>query len=222
MQAIDLGLQVKPESRSKSVDEWRKRFRTEFSTRNNRSTKEATEEPADSFTNSLGMRFVPVPGTNVFFCTCLTRVRDFSNYAQETTSLTSEWDNPLFAFASRPPLAWWETALRFNNEMKKAAGQPVCPSDLCPVVGVSWENAVMFCSWLSSVENRKYRLPTDHEWSCAVGIGYLEDSEAPPFSKDAKMVNVYPWGSAWPPPSGAGNYSTLLKVDDFITCLGVV
>jgi len=34
----------------------------------------------------------------------------------------------------------------------------------------------------------KYRLPTDAEWSAAVG------------------GDKYPWGSQWPPPTGAGNY----------------
>ena len=44
--------------------------------------------------------------------------------------------------------------------------------------------------WLSGEEpSLTYRLPTDAEWSAAVG-----------------SVGKYPWGNAWPPPVGSGNY----------------
>jgi formylglycine-generating enzyme required for sulfatase activity len=33
-----------------------------------------------------------------------------------------------------------------------------------PVVNVSWMDAMAFCEWLSTKENRRYRLPTTGEW----------------------------------------------------------
>jgi formylglycine-generating enzyme required for sulfatase activity len=51
--------------------------------------------------------------------------------------------------------------------------------------------------------------------SCAVGIGSREKAGASPESKSGKIENVYPWGTQWPPPKGAGNYSQALQVDDF-------
>ena len=36
------------------------------------------------FINSLGMEFVPVPGTKVLFCRTETRVRDFEAYVKDT------------------------------------------------------------------------------------------------------------------------------------------
>jgi len=91
------------------------------------------------------------------------------------------------------------------------------------VVNVSWEDAVAFCEWLTEKEreagtitaSQRYRLPTDHEWSCAVGIGDRENAAAPPQSKDDKLGDIYPWGSQWPPPKNAGNYAASLKVDEF-------
>ena len=79
---------------------------------------------------------------------------------------------------------------------------------------MSWEDAVAFCEWLTEEDRKKrkigkdqrYRLPTDHEWSCAVGIGKDEDAELLPSAKSGKLPDVFPWGRDWPPPKGAGNY----------------
>jgi sulfatase modifying factor 1 len=39
--------------------------------------------------------------------------------------------------------------------------------DDCPVVNVTWNDAVAFCKWLSEREGKKYRLPTEAEWEYA-------------------------------------------------------
>lgn len=83
-----------------------------------------------------------------------------------------------------------------------------------PVCGVDWEDAKEFCRWLTVKErtegrlaaSQEYRLPTDAEWSAAAGIGDREEPGSPK-EKDGKLKGVYPWGSQWPPPPGAGNYA---------------
>jgi formylglycine-generating enzyme required for sulfatase activity len=40
-------------------------------------------------------------------------------------------------------------------------------TDEHPVVNVSWNDAVAFCEWLTRVEGRTYRLPTEAEWEYA-------------------------------------------------------
>lgn len=133
------------------------------------------------FINTLGMKFVPVPGTDILMSTWETRVKDYANFAEEVSGLDGSWKNV-------------ET-----TGHKQALDHPV--------VNVSWNDAHAFCAWLSERERKIYRLPTDHEWSQAVGIGEREDPKATPKEKDMKIQDVYPWGTQWPPPEGAGNYS---------------
>jgi len=153
-------------------------------------TEGSTDNPLPAskeqpFENSLGMKFVPVPGTDVLFCIHETRWRDYEAYAREVEGVAPFWRNQThdgFVIEDRP--------------------------EEHPVVNVSWEDAQAFCAWLSKKEGRSYRLPTDREWSVAVGLGRLERPRPSdtPESLSGKVANEYPWGREWPPPEGAGNY----------------
>jgi formylglycine-generating enzyme required for sulfatase activity len=136
------------------------------------------------FTNSLGMKFVPVPvyrgkGSSevvrtVLMCQWQTRVKDYQAFCDATGRA---WKKPLFP-----------------------------QTDDHPATGVSWADAKAFCEWLSQKEGKKYRMPTDHEFSCAIGIGDKEDPNEKPSSAKTKCPDVFPWGTQWPQPLGAGNY----------------
>ena len=148
----------------------------------------ATKE--NPFVNSLGMKFVPAPisggpsgGKRVLFSIWETRVSDYDTYAREE-GITFE----------KPGFLQGPTH---------------------PVVNVSWGDAKKFCMWLTKRDREtggigpkeEYRLPSDHEWSCAVGIGQYENPNASPSEKDGKIPTAYPWGIGFPPPEGAGNYN---------------
>jgi len=81
-----------------------------------------------------------------------------------------------------------------------------------PAVNVSWNDAKAFCEWLSAREGRLYRLPTDTEWSAAVGLP--PESGSTPKENDGNAKGLYPWGTKWPPPEGSGNYATSIRADD--------
>ncbi len=77
-----------------------------------------------------------------------------------------------------------------------------------PVTNLTWADATEFCEWLSQKESRTYRLPTDLEWSHAVGIGEREQKikDATWRELNSRITKHFPWGGIWPPPRGAGNY----------------
>lgn len=82
-----------------------------------------------------------------------------------------------------------------------------------PVVGVSLEDARAYASWLtqrhhaegSLAKTMTYRLPTDREWSVAVGL--TEERGETPEERMAWAESGYPWGADWPPPENFGNFA---------------
>jgi formylglycine-generating enzyme required for sulfatase activity len=149
----------------------------------------------DSMVNSLGMKLVPVPGTAVLFCIHPTRKGDYRVFADAIGKIDNSWRNP--------------NDILTDPITRERTQVPVSERDDHPVVSVSWNDAKAFCEWLSKKEGRKYRLPTDHEWSCAVGIGNRDLRDWEPALKDRtdKVPGVFPWGTAWPPPLWAGNFA---------------
>jgi eukaryotic-like serine/threonine-protein kinase len=135
--------------------------------------------PGQPFTNSLGMKFVPLGDIQISIWE--TRVQDYEAFCRATGRHYEATD-------------FHQTATD-------------------PAVKVSWFDAMAFCKWLTEKEHNEnliadrqaYRLPTDQEWSMAVGL--LNEGGATPELRDGKIKNEFPWGKQWPPPNGAGNYA---------------
>ena len=155
--------------------------------------REAIADPGNAtkeipFENSIGMRFVPVQitggptdGKSILFNIWETRIQDYRLFVNATGR---SWKG-----------IFWDQ------------------DDSHPVVGVTWEDAIAFCEWLTEIEQEKgliardrvYRLPSDHEWSCSVGLGDKEDPGTAPVVK-GQAERMYPWGDSIPPPPGSGNF----------------
>lgn len=131
------------------------------------------------FRNSLGMRFVPVPGLSIMACVWQTRVIDFE-VAQAELKLPHR--RTQFAQGSDHPVVWvnHEDAVAFCDWLtarERASGQ-VGPED-------------------------RYRLPRDLEWSRMAGLEREVGRSAR--ERNGRVPGIYPWGVDWPPPLEAGN-----------------
>ncbi len=147
--------------------------------------KQTLPEAGRAWENTLGMKFVPVPETGLLFCIWETRVQDFEAFVRETGYDATD------GMVSDRGDGW-----KRQGDTWQSPGFPQGPTH--PVVGLNQADAKAFCAWLTQKEraagrldpNQVYRLPTDAEWDAAV-----------------EREELFPWGEAWPPPPGAGNYA---------------
>jgi len=135
--------------------------------------------------------------------------------------LGQPWTNTLgmkFVPLGKIRVSVWETRVQDYDAFCSATGHRHDAPDFTqgathPVVKVNWFDATAFCKWLTDKEHdenvledrQSYRLPTDLEWSAAVGLP--NESGATPEARDGKIRNEFPWGKQWPPPAGVGNYA---------------
>lgn len=162
----------------------------------------ATATKDAPFINALGMKFVPAvsykDGKKTLFSIWETRSRDYAAFVKASGHYAGDG---------------WKTFESDGVPVGRGANERAEDS-LHPVVEVSWDDATAFCAWLTQTERAagrigagdEYRLPTDVEWSYAVGIGDKEDASASPEAKGGKVPDVYPWDGDFPPPNNSGNY----------------
>lgn len=93
------------------------------------------------------------------------------------------------------------------------SGRQTLDGDEQPVVRVSWDQAARYCNWLSEKDglaaayaekdgrmqavvppNTGYRMPSEAEWAWAARAA------------GRPSPVKYPWGAAWPPARGSGNF----------------
>ncbi|HEV7402703.1 MAG TPA: bifunctional serine/threonine-protein kinase/formylglycine-generating enzyme family protein [Chthoniobacteraceae bacterium] len=162
------------------------------------------------FENSLGLRFVPAGTPGVLFSVWDTRVKDFAKFIKESGHELSQGEKALTLESYGKDDYTWKAA---GGDWRNPRFPQPQGADH-PVVCVSWEDAGAFCAWLTKTERaagrispaQSYRLPRDHEWSMAVGLGSQENAAVSPKEKSRKIEGLYPWGTTWPPPSTAGNF----------------
>ena len=125
--------------------------------------------------NSLKMKFVPVPGTQVLFCEYETRVRDYAAFAKIEQTSIPVWRNAAMLENPNPKSLIQSTGQQAPTSWT-SPGFEQTPDH--PVCGMSQLDARFFCAWLTNHElaagwikkGQSYRLPTDAEWSLAAGL----------------------------------------------------
>ncbi len=134
--------------------------------------------PGQPFTNSLGMKFVPLGDIQISVWE--TRVQDYEAFCRATGRHFEPVD---FRQTENDPVVKvsWFDAVAFCKWLTEKEHE---------------ENVVE--------DGQSYRLPADSEWSMAVGL--VNEIGTTPEARDGKIKNEFPWGKQWPPPNDAGNY----------------
>lgn len=102
--------------------------------------------------------------TSLYMGTCPVTRGQFAAFILDSGYKTDA-EKAAWAWAQQPSGAWVKApdASWRNPGLKQA--------DDCPVVDVTWDDAVCFCQWLSRKEGRIYRLPSEAEWEYACRAG---------------------------------------------------
>ena len=124
------------------------------------------------------------------------------------TALTNSLEMPFVRVASINALVCrYETRVKdyqafvtANTLEWKKPDFPQAPDH--PAVNVSMQDAEAFCEWLGKKEGRKYRLPTDQEWSLLAGL--KEKPEVFPTQQPASTGHFH-WGTR-PLAKDVGNF----------------
>ena len=145
---------------------------------------------AESLTNSIGMKLVPIPPGS-FMMGQNGPPSDYKIAKHPEKYDDADWDEkPAHRVTITQPfhMAATEVTLAQYRAMDADFRADDQEGDQA-VGGISWEQAVKFCEWLSKKESRTYRLPTEAEWeyACRAGTTTLF------YTGDSLPAGFQPW-----------------------------
>jgi formylglycine-generating enzyme required for sulfatase activity len=146
--------------------------------------------PADTFTNSLSMEMIRIEAGS-FRMGAITA--EFSMEPDDDMSKNAPyWDEtPVHEVTITYPFYISETEVTIEQYRRFRRDYSGTGFFEPYVSGVSWNEAVAFCEWLSEQEDEPYRLPTEAEWEFVCRAG----TETPFWSGDDLPVDdVNQWG----------------------------
>ena len=126
---------------------------------------------AETTTNSIGMKLVPIaPGSFVMGQDGPSADYKMSKHPTEDNTADVD-EKPAHRVTISAPFHIGETEVTEGQYRQFKPKHNGHAADDEAVVGVSWNDAVAFCEWLSKKEGKTYRLPTEAEWEYACRAG---------------------------------------------------
>ena len=114
-------------------------------------------------------------------------VEQFRRFVEETGYATDAEKGTGFQGA----FGWDRDTMEFKmNDKYSWRNTGFAQADSHPVVNVSWNDAMEFCTWLGNKEGKRCRLPTEAEWEYACRAG---TQTAFSFGDDAGQLGDYAW-----------------------------
>ncbi len=130
---------------------------------------------AEPVVNSLGMKLVLIPA---------------GEFIMGSDRKPANWDErPLHRVEITTSFLMAETEVTAEQFHQFKPGAPLNEAYAPYAAGVSWQDAMEFCAWLSKKEGRPYCLPTEAEWEYAGRAGRADGAE---WETGAGVAN--PWG----------------------------
>ncbi len=127
---------------------------------------------AEPWVNSIGLKLVPVAA---------------GEFTMGSAVKPANWDEqPVHRVAVSTAFLIGKTEVTAEQFQQFKPDAVLNPAYAPYAAGVSWNDAVAFCEWLSRKEGKHYRLPTEAEWEYAARAGRAD-------------------GAAWETAAGAAN-----------------
>ena len=126
--------------------------------------------------NSLSIDSVKIPNKNYEIGKYPITIAEYMHFVKDTNSHYPEWIEKGSKF-------------HIENGNDKYYKQ-MDLTDNAPIIGVSWHDAVAYCTWLSKKSENNYRLPTKEEWEYSCRAETITDFS---FGNNETELNKYGW-----------------------------
>ena len=130
----------------------------------------ARGQDSAAYTNSLGMRMLPIkPGT---FRMGEAQATPKAVFGQAEYLVRGDWDeHPVHEVSISYPFSIADEEVTIEQFRTFRANYLGAEDLALHASGISWDEAVAFCRWLSQTEGKLYRLPTEAEWEYVCRAG---------------------------------------------------
>ena len=155
--------------------------------------------PGDPYTNGAGIRMTGIPAGSF-------RMGDVEGDGQ--------WDeHPLHEVEISQSFYISETEITVEQFRQYRPSYTGFESYAPYATGISWNDAMEFCRWLSEKEGRTYRLPTEAEWeyACRRDVEGLQNMQAGPLEWCYDWYGPYPFDNQRDPSGRDDGFAKVIR-----------